>query len=118
MFSCIFLLMLHLIAERDPLSNRQPSLLAAVHISFEVAACMNVVVLIVYWSVVYPTEIYKYPRMIEWAFMVYMHVVPGVSVAMSYCMLDVRLCARHIWPYVAIGVAFGVFNYWVTHKHG
>jgi hypothetical protein len=100
-------------------SSRRESkpLLAVTQIAFEASMFMNLIVLVVYWSLIHAEEITKFSG---WAkFHMYtVHIVPTVAFLINWACTDVVLHAGHGFGLNSIGLLYAIVNCIQTKRTG
>lgn len=99
--------------------TRSLQLLAIHHICFEIMFMMNIIVVIVFWSLLYEEAIKDCQGDEMKIFNVhYAHLGPGLSALINFVITDVRLTPSHVKMVFTIAAVYGYVNYIETKKRG
>jgi hypothetical protein len=99
--------------------SRSLSLLATHHVIFEISFMMNIIVVVVFWSILYEEAIEQCEGHAGKIINVYTaHIVPGVSVFINFLITDVVVRATHVKMVVVIATMYGYVNYLEVKRTG
>ena len=90
------------------------SLLAVHHISFEVAAIMNLITMIVFWGTLYEQALSECENELQIVNLYISHIVPASSLLINFVLSDVRLRESHLMVIIVLSLCSAPINYMET----
>jgi len=109
-FACILFLMYCASIPDIKLYKRT---LCAVHILFEFASILNLVIPIIYWTLIH-THVIQNFKGYQLVHMYTVHIFPTFGLFLMYKSMDISLCANHCFLFAPITILYSVINYLET----
>ena len=96
----------------------QPKL-AAAHLTFELGIIMNIVTILLYWTLLHKSALKKYKGdAIRTLHQYTIHIFPAVGMLVNFCVTDVRMCPKHYVFILGISVAYCFTNFFTVKVLG
>ena len=102
--------------ERKP--ENRPYLMAFNQIMFELSYFANIIVMVVYWSLIHPVFDFSKFNEYECLQMLIIHILPGLSGLLNYLITDIVFLRRHTYFLLGIEIVYLIINYVETKRTG